>query len=403
MRIDTTQIPGSALPVVVVVSVVILTAMAGLLVLWEHEMLLFARSCRLRQARADVESVYTLYRLYPRFEELTDPAGFQLHDSLPGSRVLMTVEPWGLYEAVGVCTADSIVRTCRLFGTHTDAARTLFYADGRSAVTLAGETRLRGQLRLPRNGLVYGRVGADFYRGKEIARLAIGLSEQTLPAPQATALSAVSKLFAGCNIPLSTQLPDSLVHPFRQDSVRCIRLGNAQISDCVLRGKVILYADELRIDSTCRLSHLIVCARKITVGHGTHITSQLFARDTVIIESRAVLGYLSGIYAGVYAEVGDHVRIDGYAIVRDTVRRSKVSANYRQARTARLRGLLYVDGIAQVQGIVSGQVVVRQTAYFSPQGYYKDMIYDLTLLENPVTARPLWLAALQRKEAVCVD
>ena len=47
-----------------------------------------------------------------------------------------------------------------------------------------------------------------------------------------------------------------------------------------------------------------------------------------------------------------------------------------------------------------------QAVYFSPQGYYKDMLYDVTLLENPATAQPLWhggAEAVRRKEAVCVE
>ena len=68
-----------------------------------------------------------------------------------------------------------------------------------------------------------------------------------------------------------------------------------------------------------------------------------------------------------------------------------------------MRGLLWVGGIAQVQGVVSGRALLRQAVWFSPQGYYKDMLYDFTLLENPVTAQPLWLASVGRKEAVCVE
>ena len=49
---------------------------------------------------------------------------------------------------------------------------------------------------------------------------------------------------------------------------------------------------------------------------------------------------------------------------------------------------------------------LRQAVYFSPQGYYKDMLYDVTLLENSATAQPLWhggAEAVRRKEAVCVE
>ena len=83
-----------------------------------------------------------------------------------------------------------------------------------------------------------------------------------------------------------------------------------------------------------------------------------------------------------------------------------MAASYRQSRTARVRGLLHADGAAQVQGIVAGCAELRQVVYFSPQGYYKDMLYDLTLLENSATAQPLWhggAETVRRKEAVCVE
>ena len=170
MKPPGTYLPGNVLPTVVVATVLMLAGIAGLLALWEHETLLFARSCRLRQARADAESACALYRLYPACPELTGRDGYLLYDSLPLSRVFVEVRPWGLYETVTVTTSDSLLRVCRLCGAWPDAAKTLFYADGRSAVTLAGKTELQGSLGLPRNGLdrpfpqslrrTPGRVGA---------------------------------------------------------------------------------------------------------------------------------------------------------------------------------------------------------------------------------------------------
>lgn len=385
------------------VSVLVLTGMLGLVALWEHETLLFARTCRLRQARADVGSAYAFYGLHPDCEELSHPEGYRLYDSLPLSRIFVGTRPWGLYDAVTVATSDSLLRTCRLFGAGSDAAGTLFYADGRSAVTLAGKTELRGMLELPQNGLIYGRVGADFFRGAEIPRTAIRRAAGAIPVPSANAEARLAALFAEAPQTSGPVLPDSLWWPFLRDSAVVFRLGDAGLADCSLRGRIVLYGDELHIDSTCRIGHLLVCARKVTVGSGARITAQLFARDTVVVEPRAVLEYPSGIYAGRYAEVGDRAEVDGYAIVCDTVRRKKVTASYRQSRTARLRGLLWVDGVAQVQGIVSGRAVLRQAVYFSPQGYYKDVLYDFTVLENRVTAQPLWLASARRKEAACVE
>lgn len=392
---------GAVLPTVVVIALVMFTAMLGLLLLWEHETLLFARAQRLRQARADVESAATLYRLHPDRQTLTASEGCLLYDSLPRSRVRLRREPWGLYELLHIAAADSLAVSSRLLGTASDPRQTLRYADNRTAVTLAGDTHLHGVLHLPQNGLAYGRVGADFYRGAPVAQGMIRRAAAQLPQPAPEVLRRIEGLFAARGVP---EVPDSLAVSFR-DSAVVLRVGAAEIGGCTLRGRIVLAADELRIDSACRLEQVLVAARKIVVGSGARIAAQLFARDTLVVEPRARLEYPSGVWAGRYAELGDRATVDGYVVVRDTAQHRRMTASYRQARTARVRGLLWVDGTAQVQGIVAGCAVVRQAVYFSPQGYFKDTFYDCTLLENPATAHPLWFAGadtVRRKEVVCV-
>lgn len=196
MKLHTTYLEGAVLPTVVVAALVMLTATLGLLALWEQETLLFTRTQRLRQARADVESAALLYRLHPDERALTAAGGYLLYDSLPQSRIFVRREPWGLYELLHITTADSLVASSRIVGAEPDPARTLFYADDRTAVTLAGDTRLHGTLRLPQNGLTYGRVGAEFYRGEEVPRTAIRSSAAMLPAPSAAVAARIGALFA---------------------------------------------------------------------------------------------------------------------------------------------------------------------------------------------------------------
>ncbi len=101
-----------------------------------------------------------------------------------------------------------------------------------------------------------------------------------------------------------------------------------------------------------------------------------------------------------YLEIGANSRVEGYAIVDGEGNPDVKRKNYCQARTSVLRGLLWVDGAAQVQGIVSGCIVANCLVYYSTEGYYEDMAYDLTLLENPATAYPLWaFTPYERKEA----
>lgn len=395
---------GSVLPTVLAVSVIILAGLAGLLALWEHERLLFAHQSRLRQSRADIESAYALYRLHPDRTELTDSIGYLLYDSVPSSKVRIMVRAWGLYELVEVSTADSLARAGRIFGVESDGQYTLYYPDNRSSVMLAGKTFLHGRLHLPENGLTYGRIESDFFCGEEISSTAIRRSEATMPAVNPDAKDCITRLFATAPDSYSLEFSDSLSISFLHDQTAVFRVGNVEVGNNLLRGNAVLYADELRIDSTCRIENLLICGRKIIVGRGARITAQIFAQDTVLVEPRAELDYPSGIYSQGYAEVGAKAVVNGYIIVCDTVRREPMTANYRQSRTARVRGLIWVDGTAEIQGIVAGSMITRQAAYFS-EGYYLDCFYQTTLLENPQTAHPVWVAAqtVRRKEAVCVN
>ena len=220
MKLHTTYLEGAVLPTVVVAALVMLTATLGLLALWEQETLLFTRTQRLRQARADVESAALLYPLHPDERALTAAGGYLLYDSLPQSRIFVRREPWGLYELLHITTADSLVASSRIVGAEPDPARTLFYADDRTAVTLAGDTRLHGTLRLPQNGLTYGRVGAEFYRGEEVPRTAIRSSAAMLPAPSAAVAARIGALFAFAQqLPAAGDLPDSLGISFRDPTV----------------------------------------------------------------------------------------------------------------------------------------------------------------------------------------
>ncbi len=404
MRIG--NMAGSVLPAAIAAATVIAAGMLGLIMLREREMLADLRDERRRQARADAESAFLLYRMHPDDERVTSPDGCRPCGPSSQTAVYVKAEPWGLYETVTIVTADSLAQTCRIAGADPDAETTLYYADGGHALHVAGGTRLRGILHLPRNGLVYGRTDAEFYVGEPVPQSDIRISSASMPPVDTAAEERVRKMLArtACT-DRTTGIPERAEVPFSEGTTLRIAVGTAEIADRSLAGRIEISGDEIRIDSTCRLRNVVIIARKVTIGAGARIAAQILARDTVVAEPRATLLCPSGIYAGLYAELGDGATLDGYLIVCDTTRRTPPTANCLQAPAARLRGLLYVDGTADLRGEVTGYACLRSAARFSPQGYYKDMLRDFTLRGNPATAHPIWIAggSVRRKEAACAD
>ena len=141
------------------------------------------------------------------------------------------------------------------------------------------------------------------------------------------------------------------------------------------------------------MENVVICARNVSIADGTNMSAQIFARDTVVIGKRCTLEYPSGIYAESYAELGDCSMVNGYAIVRASPSEKQISPSYKQSVTARVRGLLWVEGRAQLQGIVSGRTVLERAYIYTSHGYYKDMVCDASVLENDVTVQPRWMEA----------
>jgi len=392
------RLRAGVLATVVIVSTVLLLIALAVLSLWEADYLLFSRTHFIQTQRAHIRSTFTLYRHNPQIiDRLDADSTLPLYDSVPGSRMRLSRTPWGLYEVLSVSSMNGEVHQSCLFGAETPWKEdcNFYYCNHDGSVTATGKTNLKGKVRIPQNGIVYGQMRSVFFHGERITPQNISRSEATLP-PVSARIGAIMDF-----MPVDmVELTDSIYQPFYRSDPLYVNAGTGMLVNCHISGQVALYGGELHFDRSCRLDDVLVIADNITIGEGFRGSAQLFARDTVWIEKNVTLEIPSGIYAGSYAEIADGTEVNGYAIVDSGGEKQPKKPNYRQSRLATLRGLLYVDGIAQLQGMVSGAVFLDEAAYYASEGYYRNMIFDATVLTNRETACPFWLeTGVKRKEA----
>jgi hypothetical protein len=344
-----------------VVAVLLALLVLAVISLWDADFLYFSRHRHEAMMRAHIESGFTLYAEYPDevISSLEADSTLLLYDSLPGSRIEITRKPHGLYEIVTIAAGRT--HASKIFGSY-PADLVLCYPDRGSSVTLAGKTNLKGWMKIPGIGVIYGQMGADFFRGDEIDRSMMTASEKELPKPTAEALAIVEQLKA-------------------------------------------LATDDVTIDEEWHSPDTVVVGRKVRIEKGFRGSLQVFALDSIIVAEGVTLEYPSGLFSETHVTISDRSSVNGYVIVVPKDEPDIMHANYKQSRTATVRGLIYVDGIAQIQGIVSGAAMLGRAVYYSPRGYYENMLYDVTMLENREMAWPLWLEAdnRRRKEVKWVD
>lgn len=401
------HISGAVLPTVLVVSVLLAIMVAALVSLWEADFLFFSKHRHDAMQRAHIVSAFTLYREYP--EEVISQAGADgailLYDSVPHSRVTIKRRPWGLYEVVTVSGCDGKTGSSKILGKR-QAGRedaVFYYKNNNSALTLAGKTNFRGRTMMPRNGVVYGQMGSVFFNGEKLAAGQISVSGRELPGPEEAALSAIAGLRDVARSQADALTQDSVRNRFRNMET-LVFAADELPGGCYLSGNIIITGADIYIDSSCRLYDVIAVGDNIRIGEGFRGSLQAFAADSLHIENDVTLEYPSGAYSETYIGIGEGSVVNGYAIVDPREKPDARNANYRQSRLATVRGLVYVSGTAQLQGIVSGAAYLDRAVYYSPRGYYENMLYDITILGNAEMAWPFWLAGpSRRKEAKWAD
>ena len=391
------RIKAGVLSTVIVVSMLMLSAVMALVAWWDMDVLLFsdARSLKIRQT--DLQSASLLYSTHPedfprRENELV------LFENRPSSCVKIEPEPWGLYESVCFTVGRPEFGQAKLMGLRAPSAlgAGFYHPENRMSVTLAGNTNILTQACLPRNGFLYGQLNARFFNGREVSPSQMKPASPSFPAPSAQARARVDSIFSAYAD--GGDIPAHVTVPFYRHGALVLSAPD-DISHCELNGKIVVTGQRLKVDSTCRFSDIVLVCSSLVIGRGFQGSMQVFARDSVTVEPQTRLLYPSGIYAGRWVSLSDSAQVNGYIVVNPGGETGIAHPHYVSTPGSLVRGFIYVNGNAQLQGVVSGSVFVREAMYYAPTGYYRGMICDFTLLENPGVVYPVWLDNGKRREA----
>lgn len=278
-----------------------------------------------------------------------------------------------------------------------------YYRENGSPLFITGNTTIEGAVKFPPSGYKYTQLQSRFFSGKEVEHSKIGGSGRTLPEKNREIVSFLNSLreirSAGTTI---TGCPDSLVYPFSNTSSCILSAGNKLETASLLKGYIVLSAGEVTIDSSAKFEDILVVAKKIRVKEGFRGSVQLLATDTLIIEKGVTLEYPSGVYLYPgnrkrYALLSPGSRVEGYVVIDGEGEDEVKYPNYRQPQEACVNGLLYVEGICEFSGSVTGRAVLGEAVHYTPEGYYDNTITDAVVRESNTLALPVWFKAVGAK------
>lgn len=407
MRTILIKTKANVLSTVIILSVLMLLAVLAIIMIWDADFVLFSRMRYLRMQEDNIRSALVLYCAHPEmFERLPETNIMRLYTCGPSSEMIISRKSWGLYEILTISSLCGRVKRTRVVGLEAPQAGNLglWYRNKNSSLTLTGRTTIEGTVFLPDERVVYGQMQSVYFSGTKLDGINIGNSDEEMPEPVDATHASLRDIFAADRLQKPyVPVSDSTVNSFASNAL-VIPLGDTILSGGYFCGNIILKGGNIRIDSTATLNNVIIAADRIVIGQGCVGRAQLFARDTIIVENRAVLKYPSGCYCEGYGKMEEYCEINGYFIVDNKPEYDLEHANFEKSITSVLRGMLYVRGNSHVQGIISGCAFVDEAIIYTPYGNFRNTISDLVILTNKQIAYPLWFdAAGRRKEAVWVD
>jgi hypothetical protein len=396
---------GGVLPAVLVLSAIMLLIIFGIISLRGNLSMFIYRNHYYKIQKSYIESGFVLY---DNNTELVSGTGgevqYRLFEDKEESEIYINRRLWGLYEVVTISNYNRGISESRMTGAEpADEDYCFYYRENGSPLFIAGNTTIEGTVKFPPSGYKYTQLQSRFFSGKEVERSKIGRSGKTLPErnPEIIRfLDSLAEIRRACTT--ITGCPDSLVYPFSNTSPCMLSAGNKLETASLLKGYILLSAGEITIDSSSKFEDILVVANKIRVREGFRGSAQLLATDTLIIEKGVTLEYPSGVYLYPgnrkrYALINPGSSVEGYVVIDGQGEDEVKYPNYRQPQEAWVSGLLYVEGICEFSGNVTGRTVLGEAVHYTPEGYYDNTIADAVVRESNTLALPVWFKAVGAK------
>ncbi|MDR2129778.1 MAG: hypothetical protein LBP56_01190 [Odoribacteraceae bacterium] len=301
-------------------------------------------------------------------------------------------EAWGLFNVEWLISETAHLRDTTLFlcgnaRASEDSTALYFPGEAGNYLSVAGETELRGVCYLPPLGARKGYVQGRGYYKDSVVYGEIRQAGKELPRLSSAHVERWERF---TRVEESEELVLPVDRSFTTSSMTFYSLFPVTLSAIQIKGHArVVSAEKIEVDSSSLLYHCLLVAPVIKIHKGFAGKVQLFASDTIVIDSNATLLYPSVVYLnasgkGALIETRRGATVAGVILIT-----GEEEPLYLMHPGSVLHGQLYNSGVTQLEGTVYGPAYLRKTRFYNEQGEHENIIRD-GIIDNgkPAGNRP---------------
>lgn len=305
-------------------------------------------------------------------------------------RVLLTKKIWGAfnYFVAEVNHPNFNFTKSVLVGDYfSKGLYTLYLPDRGSGLALCGKTIIEGRVLIPEKGVKRAYIAGQNFEGEKLVDGKIDKSGRNMPEVDSRYLNQIQKPVMYEKLPwLNT---DSISQSFKDLPKFFFSTGPITVTDCAVSGQVIIEStDSIFISNTAELDGIIVRAPIIHIEAGFEGTAQFIAGHKVHLGKKVVLKYPSVVAVFENNEfeqqssiiVEKSAKIVGSVILHSSINNFRRDVFLDVQEKAQLHGLIYCQGMTQLNGEVSGTLITNKFYLKTKSSSYENHLLNAKIV-----------------------
>ncbi|MEH3112269.1 hypothetical protein [Pedobacter terrae] len=305
--------------------------------------------------------------------------------------VFIETKHWGIFTLATVKSfvlTDTLKRSFLMGQETTNDAVVLYLSDEDRPLSVSGDTRITGNVEVPKAGMRKSYVDSRPYSGDQLVYGKIADSKRTLAGLENTWIKEIETEldFDHTKLPILSGGDEQVSFFAKAKKFNISTLG--QITN-QFSGQVILYSDTtVEVSAASKLDNTIIYARSIVVADGFKGNCQLFARDSIVIGNDVNLSYPSVL--GLVSKekmvdqakitLGKNNRFEGIIFSYEP-KRSALQTLIGLGEQTIVQGEVYATGLIKLgkQVKVAGKVSCNRFIMQTPATLYENFLIDVIL------------------------